>query len=124
MYRDTVRVSSLVAFMIITFISLTGCGSDDKDETSSTTTTYKFSTDISSILSGSCASNGICHASDNAVGNVAYVGNKDNLVAHKTDVINRMNGTGSLMPPADSGVSLSTADKQKLEDYLNQSTHD
>lgn len=108
--------------LAIVSIMFAACGTDDDDEKSTTTTTYTFSADIAPILTASCANNNACHASTNTVGNTVYVDNKANLVAGKTNVINRMNGTGAIMPPSTSGVSLSAANKQKIEDYLNQTT--
>ena len=108
--------------LAIVSLMFAACGTDDDDEKSTTATTYTFSADIAPILTASCASNNACHASTNTVGNTVYVDNKANLVAGKTNVINRMNGTGAIMPPSSSGVSLSAANKQKIEDYLNQTT--
>lgn len=114
-------LSIAVGALSIAALFFAACGTDD-DEKESTTTTYTFSADIAPILTASCASNNACHASTNTVGNTVYVDNKANLVAGKTNVINRMNGTGSIMPPSTSDVTLSAANKQKIEDYLNQTT--
>lgn len=119
---ELVKLGSALAAILIV---LSGCGSSDDDSStdSATSTTYTFATDIAPIIASSCASNGVCHG-DNSAGNTIYVGNKAALVAMKTEVINRINGTGAVMPPDTSDVTLSSADKQKIQDYLNQSSHD
>jgi len=118
------RLTRLVvaAGVLSGFIIVASCGTDDDEETT-TTTTYTFSADIAPIISASCAKAGGCHEATNT-SNEVYVDNKANLVARKDAVINRLNGVGAIMPQAGSGVTLSATDKKKIEDYLNQSSHD
>lgn len=110
-----------VAVGILGTLSLfVGCGDafDEKKEAASNTE-YTFS-EINDILKMSCAQNGGCHESGNTAGVAVYVGNKDNFIADKSSIIDRINGVGALMPQAGSGLSLTSDEIEKIENYLGQ----
>lgn len=77
--------------------------------------TYDFATDIAPILSQSCAGSE-CHSAGNSRGaSSAYVGNEATFKQAPADRI----ASGS-MPPADSGRSLTTEQRNRLLLFLQQ----
>lgn len=112
-----------VTCISVCFILLAaGCGSKKSDEDK-----FKFADDIQPILQNSCGvGNGTCH--DQSIGDSGanYVGNKDLFLAVASDVKMRI-ATSDIalkMPKPGYNKTLSTADAQKLMDYLDQDSHD
>lgn len=115
----------LLSFAIC--LAFTGCGTKEEDKKTSTETNYSFSTDIAPIIVKSCAGSPNCHGAGETGGDLGkiYQANKDAFVADAAKVkelIQLPQTDSSSMPKPGYGIALASADKQKILDYLNQTS--
>ncbi len=109
-------VKLILAVGLLSILGFYGCG-DDTEETTKTSA-ISFST-VNPILTSSCAGS-TCHSSGSAY--TQYVDSQTNFDSNKSTIKERLNSSDSslVMPKPDSGLTLSSADKQTLIDYIDQ----
>lgn len=110
-------VSAVVAIGTGLFFS---CGaSDNKDsDNDKTGTSLSFANDVDPILEKSCGGS-TCHSSGSPYTN--YLGNQTAFDGNEDSIKARITATNaSVMPPSTSELTLSTADKTVLLNYIAQ----
>jgi hypothetical protein len=111
------KFSIVAGFCLAAF----GCGASSNDKGTSTNgsgTTLTWAADISPIVDAKCSASG-CHGKTGANSTV-YQNSETAFVASKANTVKRLNlaSTDSLYMPQ--GTEISTADKNKLLDFLAQ----
>lgn len=115
---------SLILPLLCLFLGVIGCGGDETDDETSTSATYTWSGNVESIVTASCSQNGACHESSNGTQKAYLDQSVFTSAENKQAIQNRILGVGSIMPPADSGLSLSSSEKDIIRNYLDQSSQE
>lgn len=116
--KGRTRILFIISLFIPFALTLSSCGTEEDDDDTATATTLAFS-DVSTIIENSCGGSD-CHSS--GAPNNVYVGNESLVNSNASSLTTRIESTNSslVMPPTDSGKTLSSADKATLLNYLSQ----